>query len=77
LGTPIFLNNIFILPSNLASIDSEFANAFLKNIPFIFTIFGALLSFALINCVILEKKTVFNLKISKFYRIIYSFLSQK
>ncbi len=77
LGTPIFLNNIFILPSNLVSIDSEFANAFLKNIPFIFTIFGALLSFALINCVILEKKTVFNLKISKFYRIIYSFLSQK
>ena len=28
LGTPIFLNNIFILPSNLVSIDSEFANAF-------------------------------------------------
>jgi NADH-ubiquinone oxidoreductase chain 5 len=43
LGTPIFLNNIFILPSNLVSIDSEFANAFLKNIPFIFTIFGGLL----------------------------------
>ena len=56
LGTPIFLNNIFILPSNLVSIDSEFANVF-KNIPFIFTIFGALLSFALINCVILEKNS--------------------
>jgi NADH-ubiquinone oxidoreductase chain 5 len=77
LGTPIYLNNIFILPSNLIAIDSEFANAFLKNLPFIFTIFGALLSWLLINCHLLNKKTVYNLKISKIYRNFYSFLSQK
>jgi len=49
----------------------------LKNIPFIFTILGASLSFLLINCCITSKAVIFDYKIGFFYRNLYSFLSKK
>jgi NADH-ubiquinone oxidoreductase chain 5 len=44
LGTPVFSNSISINIENLTLIDSEFINTFLKNLPLLFTIRGALLS---------------------------------
>jgi NADH-ubiquinone oxidoreductase chain 5 len=44
LGTPVFSNSISINIENLTLIDSEFINTFLKNLPLLFTIGGALLS---------------------------------
>jgi hypothetical protein len=61
----------------LALLEAEFAPAILKNIPFIFTILGALLSFLLINCCITSKVVIFDFKIGFFYRNLYSFLSKK
>ena len=77
LGTPLFGNSIHNTHENFNLIDSEFLHAFLKNIPFIFTILGAVLSLFLINCFGVSKEVVYNYKMSKAYRTLYTFLSQK
>jgi hypothetical protein len=64
LGSPFFLNGIMISYENLITIDAEFASALLKNVPFIFTIVGAILAFLLINCFITSKETIFAYKMT-------------
>lgn len=77
LGTSFFGNSISNNCSNFNLIDSEFLPAILKNIPFIFTLLGALLSLFLINCFNVSKTDVYKLKMSKQYRTVYTFLTQK
>jgi len=76
-GSPFFLTSLITNFENLALLEAEFAPAVLKNIPFIFTVLGALLSFFLINCSITSKAVIFDYKIDFFYRNLYSFLSKK
>lgn len=76
-GSPFFLTSLITNFENLALLEAEFAPAILKNIPFIFTVLGALLSFFLINCCITSKAVIFDYKIDFFYRNLYSFLSKK
>jgi len=68
-----FFNNNF--DYNLC--DAEFLPAALKNIPFIFTLLGIILSTILINCFGVSKWAIFDLKMTKIYRTIYTFLTQK
>jgi hypothetical protein len=77
LGTPFFVNSIMISFENLIIIDSEFISSLLKNIPFIFTILGFVISFFLINCFITSKETIFTYKMTSYYRQFYTFLTQK
>jgi NADH-ubiquinone oxidoreductase chain 5 len=77
LGSPAFGNSLYNNIYNYNLIDSEFLMAILKNIPFIFTLLGACLSLFLINCYGLSKNMVYSLKMSKFYRSLYTFLTQK
>jgi len=76
-GTPLFLTSITTSFENLVLLEAEFAPSLLKNIPFILTLFGALLSFFLINCSITSKSVIFDYKIGFFYRTLYSFLIKK
>jgi len=50
LGTSSFSNTIYVSPLYFNFVDSEFLNSFIKNLPFIFTILGFVLSLLLINC---------------------------
>jgi hypothetical protein len=77
LGSPAFGNSLYNNIYNYNLIDSEFLMAILKNIPFIFTLLGACLSLFLINCYGLSKNMVYSLKMSKLYRSLYTFLTQK
>lgn len=76
-GTPLFLTSITTSFENLVLLEAEFAPSLLKNIPFILTLLGALLSFFLINCSITSKSVIFDYKIGFFYRTLYSFLIKK
>jgi len=77
LGTTFFGNSIMNNTHNFNLIDSEFLHPFLKNLPFLFTILGAAFSLCLIHCFNISKTGVYNLKMSKAYRIVYTFLTQK
>jgi NADH-ubiquinone oxidoreductase chain 5 len=77
LGTSFFSASIFIFPDNLLLIDSEFSMVILKNIPFIFTLFGICLSFLLINCSITSKDMIFSYKMSNSLRPVFIFLIKK
>lgn len=77
LGTTFFGNGITNNCHNFNLIDSEFLPSIIKNIPFIFTLLGASLSFLLIHCFGVSKTAVLELKLSKAYRTIYTFLIQK
>jgi NADH-ubiquinone oxidoreductase chain 5 len=77
LGTPFFSSSIHNTYQNFNLVDSEFLHAFLKNIPFIFTMLGASLSLLLINCFSVSKKAVFGFKMSGAYRALYTFLNKK
>ena len=77
LGTPFFLTSLTTNFENLVLLEAEFAPTLLKNIPFIFTLLGALLSFFLINCSVTSKTVIFDYKIGFFYRNLYSFLTKK
>ncbi len=77
IGTSFFITSVTTNFENLAIIEAEFAPIILKNIPFIFTILGALLSFFLINCSVTSKSVIFDYKIGVFYRNFYSFLTKK
>jgi proton-translocating NADH-quinone oxidoreductase chain L len=76
-GTSFFLTSISINFENLVLLEAEFAPTLLKNIPFILTIFGAILSFLLINCSATSKNVIFGYKIGAFYRTLYNFLIKK
>jgi proton-translocating NADH-quinone oxidoreductase chain L len=76
-GSPTFGNSIFNNNFNYNLIDSEFLSASLKNIPFVCTLLGILLSTFLINCWLVSKDTIFAAKMSRSYRTFYTFLTQK
>jgi len=77
LGSPFFLNSVTISFEHLICIDAEFASALLKNIPFIFTVVGALFAFLVINCFLTSKQVIFNYKMTSLYRQFYTFLIKK
>ena len=77
LGNSFFGNCNTINVSNYNLIDSEFLPSFIKNIPFVLTISGMVLSLLLINCFNISKTSVFNAKLTKAYRTIYTILTQK
>jgi NADH-ubiquinone oxidoreductase chain 5 len=64
-----YFNSISTNFNNFNIIDSEFLPTVIKNIPFFFTIFGALMSLFLINCYNVNKDFVYNqkLKFRPFY----------
>jgi hypothetical protein len=77
LGTPFFSSSVYNTHQGFNLVDSEFLHAFLKNIPFIFTLFGALFSLLLINCLGVSKDVIFQFKMSSNYRTFYAFLNKK
>jgi NADH-ubiquinone oxidoreductase chain 5 len=77
LGSTFFGNSIANNIHNFNLIDSEFLHAFLKNLPFVFTLSGSIFSLFLIHCFNVSKITIYNLKMSKAYRLVYTFLTQK
>lgn len=76
-GTSLFGSSIHNCHENLNSVDSEFLHAFFKNLPFIFSFFGGLLSFFFINCFFLSKESIFSYKTTTFYKNLYTFFIQK
>jgi NADH:ubiquinone oxidoreductase subunit 5 (subunit L)/multisubunit Na+/H+ antiporter MnhA subunit len=79
LGTPFFEGSIFVnyTPTML---DGEFLNAFIKNIPLIFTVAGVSLSALFIHFGSFASDfsfSLFSIKMSNFVRTLYIFLSQK
>jgi len=58
-------------------VDSEFLDAVIKNIPFFFTVLGALMSLFLINCFNVNKKFVFDVKLHPISKAFYKFLNKK
>jgi NADH-ubiquinone oxidoreductase chain 5 len=77
LGSSSFSNSIYVSHYYFNFVDSEFLSSYLKNIPFLFTLLGFILSLLLINCFNIDTNVVLNWKLSKEYRTIYTFLSQK
>jgi NADH-ubiquinone oxidoreductase chain 5 len=73
----LFFNNVHSSHFNFYIIDSEFQSAFIKNIPFIFNCFGAFLSFVLIHCFSVSKKSVMDFKLNPISRAFYTFLNKK
>jgi NADH-ubiquinone oxidoreductase chain 5 len=73
----LFFNQTYTNFYNFNMLDSEFLPAVIKNIPFFFTIAGALLSLILINCCSVDKYYVYDLKMSPLFRFIYTFLNKK
>ena len=70
-----YYNLVFSNFYNFTIIDSEFLHVFVKNIPLLFTIFGACFSLFLINCFNTDKNVVYKAKLN--YRFIYKFLNKK
>ena len=77
LGSPTFNNSIYNANNGFNAIDSEFLHPFIKNIPLICTLLGALFSLLLIHCYNISKREIFLMKLSYLYRNLYTFLSQK
>jgi len=75
----LYFNQTYTNFYNFNMLDSEFLPAIIKNIPLFFTIFGALLSLLLINCVpgLVDKNFVYNSKMKHSFRFIYTFLNKK
>jgi NADH-ubiquinone oxidoreductase chain 5 len=73
----LFYNAVYSNHFNFDLIDSEFLSPVLKNIPFFFTCAGALFSLLLINCLNVDKKTIFRFKMSFLPKKIYIFLNKK
>lgn len=73
----LFFNNVHTNYYNFCLIDSEFLPSLIKNIPFIFTCFGAGLSFALIHCFNVSKHAVMNFKLQPIPKALYTFLNKK
>jgi len=75
----LFFNQTYTNFYNFNMLDSEFISALIKNIPLIFTVLGASLSLLLINCVdsIVNKKYIFDSKMTFLFRFFYTFLNKK
>lgn len=73
----LFFNNVHTNYYNFCMIDSEFLSAVIKNIPFIFTCAGALLSLLLINCFNVSKQSVMDFKLLTIPKAFYIFLNKK
>jgi hypothetical protein len=73
----LYFNQTYTNFYNFSMLDSEFLPALIKNIPMVFTIFGALLSLFLINCYSINKNYVYNYKMSYLFRFVYIFLNKK
>jgi NADH-ubiquinone oxidoreductase chain 5 len=73
----LFFNTTFCSFNHFTLIDSEFLDALIKNIPFIFTVLGAGASLLLINCFNVNKQYVFLLKMRPVSKTIYTFLNKK
>ena len=73
----LFFNNIFTNYYNFNLIDSEFLPSLIKNIPLIFTILGSFCSLLLINCLFIDKSTIFKQKLTLPARLFYIFLNKK
>jgi NADH-ubiquinone oxidoreductase chain 5 len=71
----LYFNSISTNFYNFNLIDSEFLPGIIKNIPFVFTVFGAFLSLLLINCFNTNKAFVYSQKLNA--RQIYIFLNKK
>lgn len=76
LGTPFFNNSIFVLFTPV-SLDGEFLNPFVKNIPLFVTLLGFLSSFLFIYGWPLSNFLILQFKLSFFFRNVYAFLSKK
>lgn len=74
LGTDFWGNSIFILPDHLTILDSEFLPYYIKLIPVIFSISGAILAFFLYH---FYSSFLFKIKFTHFGKTIYSFLNKK
>jgi len=77
LGSITHVNAIFNLNTNNNLVDSEFLSAWIKNLPLLATVFGAALSLLLIHCLNTSKVIIFQAKISRVYRTLVVFLTQK
>jgi NADH-ubiquinone oxidoreductase chain 5 len=73
----LFYNNVHTNFFNFCIIDSEFLPTLIKNIPFIFTCIGALLSFALIHCFNVSKHAIMDFKLQPIPKALYTFLNKK
>jgi NADH-ubiquinone oxidoreductase chain 5 len=73
----LFFNNVHTNYYNFSMIDSEFLDALIKNIPFIFTCLGASLSLLLINCFGTNKAYILSFKLQPVPKAIYTFLNKK
>jgi NADH-ubiquinone oxidoreductase chain 5 len=73
----LFFNNIHTNYYNFVIIDSEFLPALIKNVPFIFTCFGAGFSLLLIHCFGISKNFVMDLKLMSVPKMFYIFLNKK
>jgi NADH-ubiquinone oxidoreductase chain 5 len=73
----LFFNNINTNYYNFVIIDSEFLPALIKNVPFIFTCFGASLSLLLIHCFGVNKRAVMDFKLMPIPKAFYTFLNKK
>ena len=73
----LFFNNVYTSYYNFCLIDSEFLPALIKNIPFIFTCLGAVLSSLLIHCFANNKRFIMDLKLHPISKMFYTFLNKK
>jgi NADH-ubiquinone oxidoreductase chain 5 len=73
----LFFNVTYTNFYNFTIFDSEFLPSIVKNIPLIFTILGASLSLILINCFLVNKSYVYNIKMDSKSRFVYTFLNKK
>lgn len=74
LGTNFWGNSLFTLPQNVSLIESEFIPYWIKLIPVLFSISGAILAFILYH---FYANYLFIFKVSYLGRKLYSFLSKK
>jgi NADH-ubiquinone oxidoreductase chain 5 len=73
----LYFNQTYTNFYNFNMLDSEFLPATVKNIPLFFTVFGASLSLLLINCCSVNKKYVYEYKMTSVFQFIYKFLNKK
>ena len=74
LGSDFWGNSIYVLPKQMNMIDAEFIDHKFKVLPVILSVSGASLSFFLYN---LKAKTLFQIKVSRVGRKLYTFLNRK
>jgi NADH-ubiquinone oxidoreductase chain 5 len=73
----LFFNQTYTNFNNFNMCDSEFLPSIIKNIPLIFTLLGAFSSLLLINCFSMDKNYLYEKKLTKPFRLFYTFLNKK